>query len=110
MCRIKNNKESMSLLECQTELLGLIHTDLVDLKQTVTRGGKNYFVTFIDNYSRYTKVYLIKHNDEAFNMFLSYKIEVENQLNKKIKRIRSDKVMNMFYLTIIVLKNKLFMK
>jgi len=25
----------------------------------MTRGGKNYFVTFIDDYSRYTKVYLI---------------------------------------------------
>jgi len=72
-------------------LLGLIHTNLVDLKQTMTRGGKNYFVTFVDDYSRYTKVYLIKHKDEAFDMFLSYKTKVENQLDKKIKRIRSDK-------------------
>jgi len=72
-------------------LLGLIHTDLVYLKQTRTRGGKNYFVTFIDDYSRYTKVYLIKHKDEAFDMFLSYKTKVENQLEKKIKRIRSDR-------------------
>jgi len=71
-------------------LLGLIHIDLVDLKQTITRGGKKKFVTFIDDYSRYTKVYLIKHKDEAFDMFLSYKTEVENQLDK-IKRIRSDK-------------------
>jgi len=71
-------------------LLGLIHIDLVDLKQTITRGGKKNFVTFIDDYSRYTKVYLIKHKDEAFDMFLSYKTEVENQLDK-IKRIRSDK-------------------
>jgi len=36
-------------------------------------------------------VYFIKHNDEAFDMFLTYKAEVENQLNKKIKRIRSDR-------------------
>jgi len=57
----------------------------------MTRGGKNYFMTFIDDYSRYTKVYLIKHKDEAFDMFLSYKTEVENQLDKKIKRIRSDR-------------------
>jgi len=55
------------------------------------RGGKNYFVTFIDDYSRYTKVYLIKCKDEAFDVFLTYKAEVENQLNKKIKRIRSDR-------------------
>ena len=91
-------------------MLGLIHTNLVDLKQTMTRGGKNYFVTFTDDYSRYTKVYLIKHKDEAFDMFLSYKTEVENQLNKKIKRISQIKVVNMFLLMIIVLKKELFMK
>jgi len=44
----------------------------------MTRGGKNYFVTFIYDYSRYTKVYLIKHTNEALNMFLSYKTEFEN--------------------------------
>jgi len=53
------------------------------------RGGKNYFVTFINDFFRYTKVYLIKHKDEAFDMFLTYKAVVKNQLNKKIKRIRS---------------------
>ena len=57
----------------------------------MSRCGKNYFVTFIDDYSRYTKVYLIKRKDEAFDVFLTYKAEVENQLNKKIKRIRSDR-------------------
>jgi len=41
------------------------------------RSGKNYFVTFIDDFSRYSKVYLIKHKDEAFDMFLIYKMKVE---------------------------------
>ena len=57
----------------------------------MSRGGKNYFVTFIDDFYKYTKVYLIKHKDEALDMFLTYIVEVENQLNKKIKRIRSNK-------------------
>jgi len=87
----KITKKVCHSVERQTELLGLIHTDLVDLKQTMSRCDKNYFVTFIDDYSRYTKVYLMKHKDEAFDMFLSYKTEVENQSNKKIKRIRSDR-------------------
>ena len=39
----------------------------------------------------YTKMYLIKHKDKAFDVFLKHKTEVENQLNKKIKRIRSNK-------------------
>jgi len=57
----------------------------------MSRGGKNYFVTFIDDFSRYAKVYLIKHKDEACDMFLTYKAKVENHLNTKIKRIRSDR-------------------
>ena len=45
---------------------------------------------FIDDFSRYSKVYLLKNN-EALDMFLQYKVKVENQLNRKIKRIRSNK-------------------
>ena len=70
---------------------GLIHFDLANLKQIVSRGSKSYFVTFIDDFSRYTKVYLIKLKDEAFNIFLSYKAKVQNQLKRKIKRIRFDR-------------------
>ena len=33
-------KKTCHSVERQTELLGLIHIDLVDLKQTMSRGGK----------------------------------------------------------------------
>ena len=33
----------------ETELLSLIHIDLGDLKYTMTKGGKRYYVTFIDD-------------------------------------------------------------
>ena len=57
----------------------------------MTRGGKKLYVTFIDDYSRFTRVYLLGNKDETFDMFSSYKVEVENQLDRKIKRIRSDR-------------------
>ncbi|KAF3667319.1 putative anthocyanidin 3-O-glucosyltransferase 2-like [Capsicum annuum] len=41
--------------------------------------------------SRFTKLYLLRNKDDAFNAFVSYKSEVENQLSRKIKRIRSDR-------------------
>ena len=75
----------------ETKLLELIHSDLGYLKLTMTRGSKKFYVTFIDDYSRFTRVYLGRNKDEAFDMFLSYKTEVENQLDRKIKRIRSDR-------------------
>ena len=75
----------------ETKLFLLIHYDLRDLKQTMTIGGKKFYVTFIDDYSRFTRVYLLRNKDEAFDMSLSYKVEVENQLDRKIKRIRYDR-------------------
>ena len=57
----------------------------------MTREGKKFYVTFIDDYSRFTRFYLFRNKDKAFNMFLSYKAEEENQLDRKIKRIRSNR-------------------
>ena len=54
----------------------------------MTRSDMQYYVTFIDNFSRYTKVYLLRHKHEALDMSLIYKVEVENQLNRKIKLLR----------------------
>ena len=57
----------------------------------LTRGGNRYFITFIDDCSRYTYIYLLKHKDEAFHVFKAFKAEVENQLGKIIKILRSDR-------------------
>ena len=68
-----------------TDLLELIHFNLADFKNTTSRGGKNYYVSFVDDFSRFTKIYLIKTKDEAGSMFLKFKAESENQLEKRIK-------------------------
>ena len=87
----KLTKKTYGLVSRETKLLELIHYVLRDLKQTMTRGGKKFYVTSIDDYSRFTRVYLLRNKDEAFDMFLSYKSKVENHLNRKIKRIKSDR-------------------
>ena len=48
-----------------------------------------YFITFIDDYSRYRYVYLLKHKSEALENFKNYKIEVEKQLGQPIKSINN---------------------
>ena len=80
-----------SVQERSNELLSLIHSDLCDFKAIPSHGGKNYFITFIDDCSKYCYVYLLHSKDEALNSFKTYKAEVENQLEKKIKVIRSDR-------------------
>ena len=76
-------------VERNTEPLELIHSDICDLKFVQTCGGNKYFITFIDDSTRYCYVYLLKSKDDAIEKFALYKQEVENQLNKKIKMIRS---------------------
>ena len=84
-------KRFKSITTRKTELLKLVHSDLADFKNTVSKGGKKCYVTFVDDYSKYTKVYLLKSKDEAEEMFLKYKAEVKNQLDQKINRLRFDK-------------------
>ncbi|KAK9119049.1 hypothetical protein Scep_017142 [Stephania cephalantha] len=80
-----------SVQERSNELLDLIHSDLCDFKSNPTRGGKNYYITFIDDCRKYCHVFLIKNKREAFDVFKIYKAEVENQLDKKIKVLKTDR-------------------
>ena len=78
-------------IERNTQLLDLIHSDVCESSRPPTRGGSKYFVTFIDDCSRFCYIYLIKTKDEVFEKFKFYKVEVENQLDKRIKILRSDR-------------------
>jgi transposase InsO family protein len=71
--------------------LELIHFDIYEMNGVLTEGGQRYFMTMIDDASRYYYVYLLKTKDDALNCFKIYKAEVENQLEKKIKRFMSDR-------------------
>ena len=69
------------------EVLNLVHTDLCGPMSTSVRGGYEYFITFIDDYSRYGYIYLMRHKSEAFDKFKEYKAEVENHRGKTIKSL-----------------------
>ena len=71
--------------------LELLHSDLCEMNGVLTKGGKRYFMTLIDDATRFCYVYLLKTKDEALDYFKIYKAEVENQLDRKIKRLRSDR-------------------
>ena len=57
----------------------------------MTRDSKRFYVIFVDDHSRFTKLYLLRTKDEALEMYIKYKSEVENQKNKRIKRLRIDR-------------------
>jgi len=61
------------------------------MNDVLTKGGKRYFMTLIDDSSRFCYVYLLQTKDEALEYFKIYKTEVKNQLERKIERLRSDR-------------------
>ena len=81
-------KKPFTSVERSSVKLELIHSNICELNGILNRGGNRYFITFIDDHFRYE--YLMKTKDQAFDMFMCYKYEVENQIEKKIKVLRSD--------------------
>ena len=63
--------------ERATDLLALVHTDVCGPFDVPTRGNFVYFITFIDDLSRYGYVYLMRHKSEAFEKFKKFRHEVE---------------------------------
>jgi transposase InsO family protein len=59
------------------------------MNRELTKGDKRYFIMFIDDCTRFCYEYLLKSKDEALHYFKIYKAEVENQLEKKVKRLWS---------------------
>ena len=64
---LKPQRNLVKTIERELELLSLFHGDLKDLNNTMTRGGKRFYITFLG---------------EAKDDFIKYKNEVENQLRK----------------------------
>ena len=62
----------------------------------VTSFGFRYFVTFIDEFSRCTWVYLMNDRSELLPIFMSFLNEIENQFGKTIKIFRSDNAKEYF--------------
>ena len=83
-------KQPFKSVDRDSDILELIHSDVCDSGR-ISRGGNKYFVTFIDDLSKYCFLYLIKTKDEVLNEFQIYKAEAENQQDKKIKILRSDR-------------------
>jgi hypothetical protein len=72
------------------EILEIIHSDICGPFQTHIRIGCTYFITFIDDKSRYTTIYLLKLKLETFEKFQHFKKQIETQTHKKLKILQLD--------------------
>ena len=78
-------------VERNTELLEFIHSDICEFEGHLTCGGNRYFITFIDDFSKYSYVYLMKNKSDAFENLSIFLKQVDNTFDKKVKRFRTDR-------------------
>ena len=68
-----------------------IHSDLWGKAPIESLNRKLYYVTFTDDYSRYTKIYFLHGKDETFGCYKHYEVWLLNQHGVQIKCLRSDR-------------------
>ncbi|RVW49883.1 Retrovirus-related Pol polyprotein from transposon RE1 [Vitis vinifera] len=107
---LPGNKDRYSLsLECDSCKLGksktlpfplhasrashcfdLIHSDVWGPSPISSYEKFKYYVTFIDDHSRFTWVYFLRSKSEVFRTFTEFLAYVDNQFSTSIKTLRTD--------------------
>lgn len=70
--------------------LALLHSDLAGPMQTRTTGGSKYWLTIIDNHTRFLWTYTLRSKSEVPEVILDGIKMAERQAGAKVKRFRTD--------------------
>ena len=73
-----------------------VHTDVWGPCRTASTLGFQYFITFIDDYSRCTWLFLMKNQAELYSIFHKFYVEILTQFNISIRVLRSDNAREYF--------------
>lgn len=73
-----------------SQVLDIVHTDICGPMQNITPSGNKYFMVIIDDFTRFTKTYLLKQKSEAVDKLKEYVRWVENLFGRKPQVVRSD--------------------
>uniref|UniRef100_A0AAV1UYL3 Uncharacterized protein n=1 Tax=Peronospora matthiolae TaxID=2874970 RepID=A0AAV1UYL3_9STRA len=76
--------------ESAKKMLEVIHSDVCGPMQTASLGGSRYFVTFNDEYSHFSVVFLLKNKSEVASKFAEFVVFAETQTGNRVKLLRSD--------------------
>ena len=77
------NKRSSTAFE-------LVHSDVWGPCPVASKPGFQYFVTFVDDFSHVTWLFLMKSRSELFSLFCSFCAEIRTQFNVSVRTLRSD--------------------
>lgn len=73
------------------KVLELVHDDLCGPITPSTSARNRYILLFIDDYSRYMWISLLKEKSEAFSKFKTFKHLVERESKMQIQTLRTDR-------------------
>ncbi|GJT50780.1 retrovirus-related pol polyprotein from transposon TNT 1-94 [Tanacetum coccineum] len=71
-------------------VIDYVHSDLWGPSQVESLGGKRYFLSIVDDYSRRVWVYILRFKHKAFGKFKEWKQLVENQTGRTVKMCGTD--------------------
>ena len=73
-----------------TDIFYLIHSDVWGPSSVFSIDESRYFVVFVDDYSRYSWIFHMKHRSELLQVYFNFAKIVETQFSKRIKNFRSN--------------------
>ncbi|GKC59833.1 transposable element [Tanacetum coccineum] len=71
-------------------ILDYVHSDVWGPSKTRSLGGRHYYVTVVDDFSRRVWVYTLKTKDEVLGVFIKWKKMMETHTCRKIKHLQTD--------------------
>ena len=83
-----NNSDSVSLAP-----FDLVHSDVWGPSPHTTMGGSKYFVIFVDDFTRYTWIYLLQARSQLPQTYYDFAHMIQTQFSRPIKVFRSDNAM-----------------
>jgi len=73
-----------------TRKLQVIHFDVSGPFEVKSVGGNSYFVTFIDEFTRKSWIYLLAKKSDVFGVFKKFRLLVQSESGKMISKLRTD--------------------
>jgi transposase InsO family protein len=68
----------------------LIHADLWGTAPLVASNSFRFYLVFVDEFTKFTWVYLLKHMSDTFQVFTQFRDMIETQFSLPIKTLRTD--------------------
>ena len=73
-----------------TEPLQLLYADLWGPSHVTSTQGYVYYLSILDDFSRFTWIFPLSSKSDALTIFAKFKTFIEKQLQKSIKVVQTD--------------------